>query len=38
MTYDASSGKAVVLDILSNYNSHTSMTSVEQQMRIDIVF
>lgn len=38
MTYDASSGKAIVLHILFNYNSHTSMSPVKQQTRIDIVF
>lgn len=38
MTYDGYSGKAIMPHILSNYNSHTSLTSKKQRMRIDIVF
>lgn len=38
MTYDGYSDKAIMPHILSNYNSHTSVTGKKKQMRIDIVF
>lgn len=38
MTYDGSAGKAIILNILSNYNSPTSVICIKQQMSIDILF
>lgn len=38
MIYNTSSGKAIRLNISFNYNSHTSVICIKQQIRIDIVF